>query len=191
MYQTCQKLFTAACVAAATATAGAATITESESNNTLATADPLPPDDFNFVMATLGGTGGDVDVFSIFLNAGDILLSQTVPLRVFPNEPDTELAIVNSSGTIVEESDDTGDDDSRGDALDFMAPTSDTYFVAVTGFPDGGSTGDTFGAGNYEGGHSQSGRYALTTTIIPVPEPLAGIGGLAVVGLLGLRRGRA
>ena len=189
------KTYTLIAAAAITLSSGqsqAAVINESSaSNNTLATAQPLPDDQSNLVFASLSGSGGDVDVFSIMLEAGEILIAQTVPLREFPNEPDTELAIVNSAGVIVEESDDIGDDDSLGDALDYQAPTSGTFFIAVTGFPDGGDVGDDFGDGIFVGDHSRFGRYALNVGIIPIPEPTTAFAGLGLLGFIGLRRRRA
>lgn len=180
--------------------ASAALIFDTEPNNTLATASAIVRvRGLQFAdvgVASLGGAGGDVDVFSIPLALGEVITIITTPLAVPDFDiPDTELAFASPAGIILDQNDDAGGENpvgdlGRGSAIRFQAPVTGTYFIGVTGFDDinadSGAIGQPFAA-HVNGSHTQSGSYALTVSVVPEPASLAVLGGLA---LLGLRRRR-
>lgn len=189
-------------VAAFAPVASAALIVDTEPNNTIATASAIvrvPGLQFADVgVATLGGTGGDVDVFSIPLAAGEIITIITTPMSPpdFPL-PDTELAFASPAGIILDQNDDAGGENpvgdfGRGSAIRFQAPVAGTYFIGVTGFDDIFADSDAIGepfATHVNGSHTQVGSYALTVSVVLIPEP-ASLGVLGGLTLLGLRRRR-
>ena len=195
-------LAAALAVAGLAPVANAALIFDTEPNNTLATASAIvrvPGVQFADVgVATLGGPGGDVDVFSIPLAAGEIITIITTPMTIPDFDiPDTELAFASPAGIILDQNDDAGGENpvgdlGRGSAIRFQAPTTGTYFIGVTGFDDIFSDSAALGqpfASELNGAHTQSGQYALTVSVVLIPEP-ASLGVLAGLGVLGLRRRR-
>lgn len=171
-----------------------AQISETEPNNTLANATAISrPATGPFASVGIESlTANDVDVFSLVLSANELLTFNTAPLSITPglDTPDTAIALVNSGGTIVAINDDIGPTD-FGSAIQYLVPSSGTYFLAVTGSDDAAAAavGGTFGSGSFSGAHPETGQYALTVSVVQVPEP-ASIGLIGAVGLLGLRRRR-
>ena len=178
-----------------TASFASAAIVETESNNTMGSANILvrPP----VVSADTGvlslGSETDVDVFQINLLAGDVLSVQTTPLAVPFTVPDTQIALGNAAGEVVEFGDDHDDSDSFGSAFDFLAPADGIYFIGITGWNDLDDTNLELGASfasvlnglNADSSaHGETGDYLLTVTVVPVPEPA--FAGLAALGLGGL-----
>lgn len=160
-----------------------ADIIETELNNTFATADVISRDSGAWAdvgILRLGGAGGagDIDFFSISLVAGEMFVMTTTPLDDPPghSDPDTVIGIFDSGGTLLDFDDDDGI--GLGSSLFFVVPSSGTYFVGITGFPDFDFTG---------GDHSEDGSYLLSLKIAPAPGALAAFAGMA---LLGRRRSR-
>jgi hypothetical protein len=196
--RTAAALLVSATAMLAADTASAA-ITESEINDTLAQASLINRGATPFVDVGVLSLGapvagkGDVDVFSITLNAGEILTAVTTPISDPIEVPDTELSLVSSGGVILAADDDSGsgsipedpsDPTNLGSLIQFFVTTPGTYYLAVTGSGDGGLLleGEAFGAGNHVGDHDETGSYALTLSIVLVPEPSSA----AVLGLAGL-----
>jgi hypothetical protein len=158
-----------------------ADIVESEPNNSFATADPIargavPWSDVGIM--TLGGSGGDLDFFSIFLDVGEVITVVTTPLdNPDFTDPDTVLGFFDPGGGLIVSDDDGGP--GLGSAVGHVAAFAGTYFIGVTGFPDFG----------FAGGHTESGRYALTVSIVPAPGALSMLLALGVAGV-GRRRRR-
>ena len=163
---------------AAAAPLASADIFETESNNTFATADVIVRDPGAWAdvgILRLGGAGGagDVDFFSISLVAGELIVMTTTPLEDPPGhtDPDTVIGIFDSSGTLIDFDDDDGI--GLGSSLFYAVPTTDTYFIGITGFPDFDFTG---------GDHSEDGAYLLSVKIAPAPGALAAFAGAALFG---------
>ena len=121
-------------------------------------------------------TESDVDFVKIEgLIAGDIVNIMTTPMLEPFDFPDTDLALVDAFGFEIAFNDDLGD--SLGSALQVLIEEDGDYFARVAGFDPEFDTGP----------------YALTISIVPIPEPgtalLLGGGLLAVAGLR--RRARA
>ncbi len=127
-------------------TDGASTQQESDldpgpqgSNDTLATADPLPA---NGALVRANLAANDVDYFAIDLEASDRLLAtvfdlQNTGLAVAGGERnDPVLGLFDPSGTPVPGG--TDDDDTPGftPGFSYTAPLSGTYTLAVSGFSD-------------------------------------------------------
>lgn len=139
------------------------------------------------------GASDDVDWFAIQLNAGEIFTAITTPLRTLYSSPDTVMALFDLAGTTAFIHNDDGGSGGApnpvtnfGSALRFEAPTTDTYYLAITGWHgSAGQDADTYYSAPI---HPEAGLYALTTSIV-VPEPgtIAAIA-TGLVGLLGLRR---
>ena len=152
-----------------------AAIIELEPNDVLADATPIPRVGGNFAdvgVARLGGSGGDVDVFSIDLFPGEFVLANTAGIEGTPigSSPDTIVALVDPSGTIIEYDDD--DAQSFGSNFTFEIVTDGTYYIAVSGFGDSTSPqiGQMFGDTSFIGDHTERGNYILTVSVV-VPEP--------------------
>ena len=129
------------------------------------------------VNSLVPGVPGDVDFYQIDLVAGDVFTAMTAPLDGLSDDfedPDTMIIFFDSSGNILFDDDQAGGpfsdlaadqffiSDENGSAVHFLAPETDTYFFAVTGFPDEDAIGD----------HSEQGPYALLVSRVGViPEP--------------------
>ncbi len=156
-----------------------ALIIETESNNTFGTANAVtraasPWADLGNMR--LGGTGGDVDFFSINLIAGEIITIVTTPQPPDFTTPDTLLGLFDNNQTLLQLDDDSGP--GLGSLVQWQATYTGTHFFAVTGFPDQ----------NFTGGHSQVGNYVLTVSIVPEPATILALA--AGAGLLIARRRR-
>jgi len=166
-----------------------ALFSETEPNNTRATADMViynlrntPP--FAEV-GVLNLTQNDSDFFKIRLEAGDWLTAITYPINNPPNDPDTVMALFDSTGnTAIVFNDDAN---GLGSAIRWQADVSGDYYIAITGYH--GSAGRDQ-LSYYEGAtHSQTGGYILTVSVVPEPASMLALGaGLA--GLAALRRRR-
>lgn len=184
-----------AALLAGTCGVSSAAIVETEPNDDLANADVIargavvPFADVGVMSLQQKPGLGDVDVFGINLFTDEVLSVITTPLESFPTDPDTVLGLFNEDGILVEMSDDQDDSDSRGSALDYLVPNDGTYYIAVSGFGDEGELGDSFGDGNFNGDHNEIGSYALTLSVILIPEPTTGLALTGLGGLL-LRRRR-
>jgi hypothetical protein len=131
--------------------------------------------------------GGDVDFYSVFMDAGDVLTAFTTPFAGLPGDftlPDTLLGVFDSSGTQISVSDDAGTDAivdgeviARGSAIRYLAVNPGLYHIAVTGFGDD----------DFAGAHLEGGLYGLTASLIPEPST-AGLLALGLFGLVHRRR---
>jgi hypothetical protein len=155
-------------------------------NNTRSGADTIP-----------GGPGAhvavnvldeDVDFFRMTLTAGQVVSAMTAPLAALPESfdfPDTLLGLFDSSGELLVDNQDAGDEgfsdlnpdlgsDSPmiselifGSAIRAAIPSDGVYYLGVTGFDDD----------NFTGNHGEFGTYALLVGVANVddgPEPLPG-----------------
>ena len=133
-------------------------------------------------------TTGDVDFYRIDLSAGDVLTVMTAPLASLSDDfdsPDTMIIMFDSAGTILFDDDQAGGPfsdlaadtfsttEANGSALHFLAPATDTYYFAVTGFDDPTAIGD----------HNWVGDYALLVSRVPEPATLTllGLAGMALM----------
>lgn len=167
-------------LALSVASSAFAVFTESEPNNTRGTANLItrgaaPWADVGWILS-LGGSGGDVDFFKIFLNARETITLITTPMETEFSQPDTMLGLFDSGGNLLASNDDAN---GLGSAIRYTVGSSGDYFIGVTGFPDNG----------FSGGHSQFGKYALTISIIPEPASMVALGS-GLLGLLAIRRRR-
>jgi hypothetical protein len=161
---------------------GTRDFTDAEGNNTVASAQPIAITTNTARLGMGSLTAGDLDVFAITVNAGDIISAFTIPLSSLTDDefstPDTLLQIRDISGNIIIEDDDAGDDavgtitgTVRGSAIRYQALTAGTIFLSVEGF-DADVTGD----------------YALGLSVVAIPTP--GAMGLLLTGLPLLARRR-
>jgi len=180
-------------VVLASVSVASAAIMDSEPNNTPATASPIGyiPGGTNFAdVGVAGFTANDVDFYSLPLNVGDFLTVTTFPTQINFLQPDTILALIDPSGTIVSFNDDTlGTSGSDGSTIVHQATVAGNYSLAVSGFGDfiDAIVGSTNVAA-IDGNHNETGSYILTVSVVPVvPEPVT-LGLAGGLGLLALRR---
>ena len=102
----------------------------------------------------------DVDFVSFQLDEGD-LVTIDIDAQIFGSTLDSGLRLFDSDGIEVASNDDS---DGLDSFLDFIAPTSDTYFVGVSSF--GNFAYDPFTEGSGFGGVS-TGDYNISITIFP------------------------
>lgn len=154
---------------------------ETEPNNTMAQATPIvrgaaPWADVGVV--SLAATGTDVDFFAIQLDENDVITAVTTPLAYPFGDPDTYMALFDSTGYELAYNDDSGD--GYGSMLQWAVVPGEagTYYIAVTGYGDE----DFDGLDDYSSmPHYATGSYALTVSVVQLPEPatlllLAGAG---------------
>jgi hypothetical protein len=118
----------------------------------------------------------------------------TAPLADLPTTfdvPDTVLGLFDSTGALIFQNDDAGNEGEHsvdpdlasdnpnssggilGSALRALIPADGTYYLAVTGFGDP----------DFTGSHGEAGRYALLVGVVPEPATVLLIV-VAGVGLL-------
>jgi hypothetical protein len=135
-------------------------------------------------VSELDAAGSDIDFYQISLLAGQVLSAMTAPLSDLPmsfDVPDTMLGLFNSSGTLIFFNDDAGDSNNSSlfGTLDSDSPSGDVFGSAIRALimTDGiyyiGVTG--FGDDDFEGSHSEIGRYALLVGVTAIPEASAAI----------------
>lgn len=133
-------------------------------------------------LMTLGGAN-DVDFFALELKAGQILTAITTPIEVMFTQPDTYIGLFDAAGVMLAADDNSSNDSggltSYGSAVQAPITEDGIYYLGITG------TGDT----GFEGTHQQGGMYALTVSVIPIPEP-AGVLFLLAGSALLIGRGR-
>ncbi|MEM9353918.1 MAG: hypothetical protein AAGA92_12970 [Planctomycetota bacterium] len=153
-------------------------------NELMSGADVLPLDEFDSLVSVnslVPGAPGDVDFYRVELEAGDVFTAMTAPLGGLSDDfddPDTLIVFMDSSGNILFDDDQAGGPfsdlaldtffitDANGSAVHFLAPQTDSYFFAVTGFPDEDAVGS----------HDEQGAYALLVSrarVIPEPSSAA------------------
>jgi len=135
-------------------------------------------------VGVLSLSGGDSDFFRIRLNAGDYLTATTFPTLNNGQIPNTVMALFDSIGTTaLISNDDNGVN--AGSVITYRAPAAGDYFLAITGFRQGGNQSDI---SYYENAsHSQVGAYILTVSVVPEPASMLALG-VGLAGLVGLRR---
>jgi len=133
---------------------------------------PLISSDSGILVFTSGG--GDIDYIGIGgLVAGDVVTMSTTPLGDPPDfeSPDTIVGLFDSSGTMLCMFDDAYNNQldaflmGYGSLCRLEIPVDGDYFVGVTGYSESA----------FDGSHGEQGSYALTVTIVPLPEPAAAL----------------
>lgn len=120
----------------------------------------------------------DVDWFKIEVDTAipGFLTTITFPLTNPNNSPDTYMAVFDAGLNMLDDNDDAN---GFGSAVRLPALPAGVYYIGISGFPDT----------QLDGGHSESGMYALTVSFV-IPTP--GAGALAAcAGLTVLRRRRS
>jgi hypothetical protein len=140
---------------------------------------------------TLFLSPGDTDYVGISgLIAGDTVTVSTTPLSDIDFEdPDTIVGVFDDVGAMECLNDDAFNNDmdtfpmGYGSLCRVEITVPGDYFIGVTGFS----------AVAFDGTHTESGGYALSVTVVPMPEPglvLQLATGMAGLGLLDRRRRR-
>jgi hypothetical protein len=178
------------------ASAANATIIEVGNNNAIGSANPIalgasmPWSDVG-IMTLDSGT--DVDFFSIYLNAGQILNVSTTPMGVkilpggviFFETPDTYMGVFDTANALKVSDDNSFSTNSYGSLVQYQATQAGYYSIAVTGAGDTDFDGKV-NPGNTIG-HNKTGSYMLTVSVIPEPATLAFMS-LIGLGMLARRR---
>lgn len=189
MNRTTFCFFFSSAVVALTAAVSQAALIESEPNNSPATADVITIGAVPYADAgVLSVRAGDIDVFSMNLDAGDVLVANVTGLVGLPlgSNPDLILGVFDAAETLVAFDDDAGLE--LGASIGYVVPSTGSYYVAVSGY-DGNLgypvLGDSFSTANmFDGGHTEFGSYLMALSVTPsVPEPAAMVL-LALGGLL-------
>lgn len=180
----------AACLLAAIPVFAGSPLPEIEPNNTFGGAQLIArtlfvPTGAVSIRGTI--TPGDVDYFQIPLLAGDFVAANLV-IVPGPQGNSSAIGVFDPSANLV------ADDLYAPNVLSGLIPSSGNWRVAVTGYPDVGSTFLGDDGIPFNGTHAQSFDYLLTVSLIPVPEPGGLLAlGTGIAGLLGysVRRRRA
>ena len=116
----------------------------------------------------------DVDLISLFLNAGD-RVTVDIDASVFGSQLDSELRLFDSAGVEVAFNDDA---DSLDSFIDFTAEVSDTYYVGVSSFSN--DFYDPFIEGSGTGTGFSTGEYDIFIDVNPVPTIATDVNGTTV-----------
>lgn len=131
-------------------------------------------------------TSNDSDWFRVRFNAGENITVSTMGVGNGNEDggPDTVIALISTDGNSVLIS---NDDSGNGlmSLYRFAIRNTGDYYVAVTGFTSGDQTRVSYYTGN---GHSQSGDYAVTISVVPEPATMLALAG--ALGALAARRRR-
>lgn len=162
---------------------GSSDFVDQEANDTTATAQSVVVGADNAVLGFGSLTAGDLDVFSIAANPGDVITAFTIPLDGIANNnfdvADTRLDVRAADGSIIISNDDAGSAafgaaqvfGGYGSAVRYEADASGAVLLSVRGFD------------------SQSvGNYALVVSVCNIPAP--GAAGLMLLGGLPMLRRR-
>lgn len=180
-----RRAIAAACIAAFAASGSALAADEAESNNTIATAQPLQFDSGGVAVVNAMMGDGDADLFAFQAKAGDVI---TVDIdggdkNGAAGHIDTYLTVLStdSAGNVVLDGNDDGGPDEGtvgpGDSYlsGLVIPADGVYYVGVAGYPNqvvdkGVFRGST---GNMTGSYTLivSGVSPVVTAPVPEPEP--------------------
>lgn len=107
---------------------------------------------------------GVVNEYTIVLNPGDTFNAMTTPLRRSFSKPDTYMGLFDADNNLIVVDDDAfdapGNQTSYGSGLYYQTSDGGQYTLRITGYPDF----------SFDGTHTYYGRFALTTSTIPVPR---------------------
>lgn len=129
-----------------------------------------------------------VDSYQITLGRGDVFSAMATPLRNQFIRPDTILGLFDADDNLIVSNDDgltSNTTHSYGSALYYRSAVGGSYTLRVTGYSDFG----------FIGAHGEHGRYAITTSVLPVARgvvdfgpgdliPIVGFGSALGVGFL-------
>lgn len=162
---------------------GSADFFDHEANDTTGTAQGVAVGSHGAVLGFGSLTAGDLDVFSIAANPGDVITAFTIPVGGIANNNfgtvDTLLDVRAADGSVIISNDDAGADafgaggasPVRGSAIRYEADASGAVYLSVRGF----SSQDV-------------GNYALVVSVCNIPAP--GAAGLMLLGGLPMLRRR-
>ncbi len=117
--------------------------TETEPNNATTEAQPL-----DAAGVTLNGVlhqGGEVDTFSVELQAGQTLVASLESAYTLGSPMDGVLQLLSADGFVIRQND---DDHGIDPQIDFTAPADGRYFVRVFAFPRDPNSSIQFAGGN-------------------------------------------
>ena len=180
------RFIACAVVASAGSVASASLMVEAEPNDSTADANFVaaftPPGGAVAIDGTI--TPGDVDWFEFSISAQSTLLITALGSTSDPLDADGQFQLLDSASNIIE----FDDDDGPGflPAINITGLAAGTYFLGVSGFPDGSSTSILDGLNDDTGeSHQQNFEYKIALGVNLVPAPgaatLAAFAGLAAV----------
>jgi len=180
------RFIACAAIASAGSVASASLMVEAEPNNSTANANFAaaftPPGGAIAIDGSI--TPGDVDWFEFSISATSTLVITALGSTSDPLDADGQFQLLDSDSNIIE----FDDDDGPGflPAINITGLTAGSYFLGVSGFPDGNGTSLFDGLNDDTGEpHQQNFDYKLALGVNLVPAPgaatLAAFAGLAAV----------